>query len=245
MKYFVCSDIHGFYEDWMKALEESGFDMENEDHTLCVCGDLLDRGPDPLNCLKFVNNIPRKILIKGNHEYLMEDMLARREVLSHDIHNGTLQTMLDMTHIGMYDIEIENAYHKMETHPEWQKYIKSVVDYYETPKYIFVHGWIPCIKRVKMDWEELVYDPNWRNGNWADACWYPGWSLWEDGIKEKDKTIVCGHWHCSAPNYYVHHKGKDQYDCTEPFIDDGIICLDACTALSHKVNVVVLEDEYE
>lgn len=32
MKYFVCSDIHGFYDQWMKALNDQGFDINNPDN---------------------------------------------------------------------------------------------------------------------------------------------------------------------------------------------------------------------
>lgn len=29
---------------------------------------------------------------------------------------------------------------------------------------------------------------------------------------------------------------------TEPFIDEGIIALDACTSYSHKINVLVIDN---
>ncbi len=29
MKYFVSSDIHGFYDEWMKTLKDKGFDINN------------------------------------------------------------------------------------------------------------------------------------------------------------------------------------------------------------------------
>lgn len=176
----------------------------------------------------------------------METMLNNREIRMHDIHNGTVDTMCTLTKISPYDIEVEDAYTKMETHPEWHKYIESVIDYYETPKYIFVHGWIPCHHLVRMSGDALEYDPEWRKAyaeDWNRSRWYCGWELWQDGIVEPNKDIVCGHWHCSAPNYYIHHEGKNQYDVTHPFEDIGIICLDACTAMSGKVNVLVLEDE--
>ena len=59
------------------------------------------------------------------------------------------------------------------------------------------------------------------------------------------QTIVCGHWHCS----YGHHivDGTPEFGDGanfNPFYADGIIAIDACTAASHKVNVVVLEDEF-
>lgn len=242
-KFFVVADVHGFFNQLKKALDEAGFDQTNEDHVFVSLGDLLDRGRQPLECLKFVNSLPNKVLVRGNHEDLMEELLARREYLSHDIHNGTVRTIEDMTHIGHYDLYVEDAYTKFETHPEWKKYITSCVDYYETQNNIFVHGWIPCTEVNKLSGNECEYNSEWRQGDWAKARWYPGWNLWEDNIKEPGKTILCGHWHCSAPNYYVHHKGDSEYGDSSPFVDDGIVCLDAFTVISNRINCYVLEDE--
>ena len=46
MKYFVCSDIHGFYTEWMTALKNSGFDKDNPEHKIIfwniMCEKLID-----------------------------------------------------------------------------------------------------------------------------------------------------------------------------------------------------------
>ena len=78
-KYFIVADIHSFYTEMIKALEEKGWDINNPDHIFVSLGDLLDRGNEPMECLKFVNSIPRdrKILIRGNHEDLIEECLDR------------------------------------------------------------------------------------------------------------------------------------------------------------------------
>ena len=36
-KYFVVADIHSFYDEFMKALNDAGFDINNEDHILISC----------------------------------------------------------------------------------------------------------------------------------------------------------------------------------------------------------------
>ena len=44
MKYFVSADVHGFFNEWKFALKEKGFDINNSEHKIIVCGDLFDRG---------------------------------------------------------------------------------------------------------------------------------------------------------------------------------------------------------
>ena len=97
MKYFIVADVHGFYRELMKALDQAGFDSNNKDHTFVSLGDLLDRGRYPLQCLQFVNSLERKILVRGNHEDLLEELLKRKQFLQHDVQNGTAYTVFDLT----------------------------------------------------------------------------------------------------------------------------------------------------
>ena len=73
-KYFVVSDVHSFYDAMIDALNKQGFDIENPDHKVIVCGDLFDRGPDTVKCFEFcsaLNEADRLIYICGNHEDLL------------------------------------------------------------------------------------------------------------------------------------------------------------------------------
>ena len=94
-KYFVVSDIHSFYNEMIDALNEAGFEYNNPNHIFVSCGDLFDRGPDAIECLRFVNDLSddRKIVIKGNHESLLMDVLDRGYFESYDIHNRTDDTV--------------------------------------------------------------------------------------------------------------------------------------------------------
>ena len=62
---------------------------------------------------------------------------------------------------------------------------------------------------------------------------------------EPDKTVVCGHWDvCYGHNRFEHQGGlKSKNPDFTPFVRPGIIALDACTVLSRRVNVLVIEDE--
>ena len=142
MTAFVCSDIHSFYDEWMGALNTQGFNIKNDNHILVVLGDLLDRGPKSQECLDFVNNLPenRKILIKGNHEDLIERVIARGGFYMHDFHNGTVKTISDLTGVEygecVYNpLQVINELSKNES---LYKYLNSCVDYFEN-KNLMVH----------------------------------------------------------------------------------------------------------
>ena len=96
MKLFCVSDIHGYFDEFKAALDTAGFDSDNESHWLIGCGDYFDRGRQPLEVMDYLKKLPRKILIRGNHEDLLEQCYSRRMAFSHDIHNGTAMTILDV-----------------------------------------------------------------------------------------------------------------------------------------------------
>lgn len=98
MKYFIVSDIHGFYIELREALKTAGFDKKNKDHTLVVLGDLFDRGPDALALYKYLISIPKKrcILVRGNHELLYKELLTKDFPEKHDFSNRTVDTFCQL-----------------------------------------------------------------------------------------------------------------------------------------------------
>lgn len=46
MRYFVTADPHGFFTIMHDALIAQGFDEDNPEHKLVICGDLMDRGKE-------------------------------------------------------------------------------------------------------------------------------------------------------------------------------------------------------
>lgn len=239
MKYFVCADIHGFYDEWQTALKENGFDINNPHHKIIVCGDLFDRGRQPREIIKFILSHEDKfILIRGNHEDLMEEMLDRNYALRHDLSNGTVSTIMDLC--PQY-IDIDKNLKKIAKITGLQKILDMCVDYFETKKFIFVHGWIPTK-------ENNQYEKNWRKASkekWEKARWQNPVEMYKNKVYEPNKIIVCGHWHCSA---LWHAQNPDRYDefglneKFDPFITDNMIALDACTAHTRKVNCIVVDE---
>lgn len=218
----------------------------------------MDRGRKSLECLKFVNSLPddRKILIHGNHESLLQDCLDRGYCLSHDDHNGTTWTVGDLGYYGAVT-DMDEVFKLARKNSEWIKYRNSLVDYAEVGNSIFVHGWIPCFADDSNKYHardiKYTFDENWRDGDWDAARWINGMNAWSQGVKIEGKVIYMGHWHTSWGHSKLHKLGPEwdnKYSTNpehrkahfEPFVDEGIVALDACTAYSHKVNVVVLED---
>lgn len=248
MKYFVLSDIHGFFKEFMDALIKAGYDKNDKNHCLVILGDLLDRGREPLACLEFVNSIPpeRKILIRGNHEDLMDEMLARGEYLSHDIHNGTFRTVVDL----FKSVEVPSIFYQMQRYEPWIKYEESLVDYAEVGDYIFVHGWVPTWRENSSAKTRIVLGKDfWTPQAWRDARWTNGMEAWRYGSRFPNKTIVCGHWHCSWGWSNIRQERKEFpqknsskfAESFEPFVDDGIIAIDSCVAYTGFINCVVLD----
>lgn len=225
------SDIHSYYDEMQKALNDAGFDINNPEHVFISLGDLLDRGSKPKECLDFVNNLPddRKVLIMGNHEELMDDCIERDFFFSHDWHNGTAETVKILTD-SLQPAVMENC-------EAWKKYRNSLVNYYEIDRYIFVHGWIP------IDFLTYEYLSSWREvGDWRRARWYNGMEMWGMDYREPGKTIVCGHWHTSYGHSRFDNNGSEFGDDAvfTPFRKDGIVAIDACTAHTNFCNCLVL-----
>lgn len=244
MTWFIVADVHGYFDILKKALDDAGFDRNNPEHFFVSLGDLLDRGKQPRECLQFVNSLERKILIRGNHEDLMEEMLAMHYPRTHDLSNGTYYSAVDLTGKN----NIDDIFIAMRNDNDYNNYISSTVDYFETKTAIFVHGWIPCFywesfSGYRHDWSK---NDNWREvQNWKPYRWFNGMEAWKNGIVEKEKIIFCGHWHTSFGNYRYHQKGDSEFGPNAdfgPFVDRGIVALDACTHFSKKINVYVLEE---
>lgn len=65
---YVMSDIHGQYKLFLKMLKTIHF---CESDTLYVLGDVIDRGPDGIDCLQDIMKRKNIKMILGNHEHMM------------------------------------------------------------------------------------------------------------------------------------------------------------------------------
>ena len=86
--HYVISDIHGCYNEYIKALKAVNF---NDDDILYVLGDCIDRGYASVKVLLDMMNRPNVIPIIGNHEYMAAKVL---EELCEEITEQNAETQI-------------------------------------------------------------------------------------------------------------------------------------------------------
>lgn len=205
-KYFVASDLHSFFTPFEDALDNAGFDINNPNHILIVCGDLFDRGGETIELFEFLMNIPktRRIFIRGNHESLYLSLLLKPFPESYDYSNGTVRTFCDIAGfdedclIGTSKMYKGKDYYEIqETMDSYWGQIREIVknhkvtkflkskewkNYYELDKYIFVHSFIPtCLKIDYTMYRKLpayYWQEDWLqvDPNWRESADYE----WEE-----------------------------------------------------------------
>ena len=74
MSTYLCSDLHGQYDLYIKMLDDIRF---SQDDHLYILGDIIDRGPKSIEILQDVMNRDNVTCLIGNHEMMMLDYLNR------------------------------------------------------------------------------------------------------------------------------------------------------------------------
>ncbi len=262
MRYYVVSDVHGYYTELRNALERAGFFSDTKESRLVVCGDAFDRGEQAKELQAFLTELleqNRLIYILGNHEDLLVKCMqeiSRGKIfeiacgMSHHNPNGTWDTLLQLGEMSEKEAVLNPAelLRRVMRTPFYKKLLPAGVDFHESENHIFCHGWIPTRAEYDADGVRYRYDENWRDaevGVWQRARWLNGMDMaCRYGIKESGKTVVCGHWHASYGHSKINKTCSEWGDDADfsPFYSDGIIAIDACTAYSRTVNCVVIED---
>lgn len=250
MRIYCCSDLHSFFTPFKKALDEKGFEPSNPDHLLIVCGDVFDRGSESVEMYNFLNSLTNVVLVRGNHEDLLEEMLLRGYGERHDISNGTIGTVVAFAdHISHKYFSVKECCNIVEEFIA--PFLSKFVNYYESANFIFVHSFIALksldnLPKYYVKNRAFKFDPDWRNADndaWELARWGNPFKLAAAGLNQTDKTIVFGHFHSSWPR--ANYEGKPEFGegaDFSPYFGSGYISLDACTAVSNTCNIIVLED---
>lgn len=251
-KIFAISDIHGHFKEMLEALNESGFDIDNENHLLIVCGDSFDRGCENVSVykyLKHLTSINRAIVLKGNHDNFLISFFENDQPYYNYFNynnNGMCETIADFMEetrpFEIYCLLTRQEYSwdswnkwvditkkcVQKEYPELIEWLKGLPNYYETENYIFTHASLDLKcdnwREPKKPWEELHFD----NGNFIKK------------LNNTLKTIVLGHFD-TGDLREMHHLGSvDDHSILKT--EDNKIFIDGCVVLTKKVNVLVLED---
>lgn len=238
-KLFVMSDLHGHYTLAKEALDRAGFDEHNENHLFICCGDLFDRGRENRKVYDFVRGLEHKVLIRGNHDERLSDILIQGKANEYDVHNGTQVTFEEFFGVGsmgeLGEIRIPSDDPLAR---ELCLFVHGMRNYFETEHYVFVHGWLPT--------QQGVYPPqlvdNWReagSADWRSARFSEWMSYFKSPATLTDKTVICGHRPTRLASRVDPARSPED---ASAYYAPNMIALDAGTIRSGRVNLLVLED---
>jgi serine/threonine protein phosphatase 1 len=131
---FAIGDIHGCLEKLETLMQRINIDWETD--RLLFIGDYIDRGPSSYGVVDYLVHLrqqhPEIIFLKGNHESMLENYLNGTNRMNYLINGGrkTLEEYLANHSSGDPDPIPED--HK--------DFFESLLLYYETGDYIFVHA---------------------------------------------------------------------------------------------------------
>lgn len=133
---FVIGDLHGSYSAFLNLLEHIEFDGD-VDRMISV-GDLVDRGPDSLNCLRLIKET-WFYCVRANHEEMMLGRFDNTYIGQFWFRNG-----------GLWGLEIYEEYRKFKNtraadpdaqmSPDLQEFMELLEILRELPLLITVQG---------------------------------------------------------------------------------------------------------
>ena len=243
-RHIFVSDIHGDYKKLAEALAEAKFRRE-EDILVCL-GDIFDRGQKSLEVLQFLMGLPRKILVWGNHDYRLRELICGDQITMADYQNGVLATLHSLcpNHKTIESIDI--LLRILQTDAQYADTYKLLWQYFDTCVWavewdgvIATHGWLPYCGTIPARGATKTQPifqlrPDWRHAPrniWYEASWAHTEACIMSGIFP-DKPLIVGHWH--AWRLWSKFKEIDpRYAPWETYIhfaanEPVLMCIDGC-----------------
>ncbi len=205
----VIGDVHGMYDELMRALEKSGFGGGDR---LIFLGDYINRGPKSREVMDFLTALAREpghVFLCGNHEQIILQMLAgnadywymwleysrgRETLQSYGIDPGCIvfKEEFYVLRDGSDELPLDSrqnttAFIRRAFPPDHLTFLQDTVASFETEDFFFSHAGLQ--KEVPLSGQSLYTD-----------CFL----IWGDTdflADELDygKSIVFGHYHLQEP----------------------------------------------
>ena len=178
MATYVISDIHGQCDMFTALLNKIGL---NDEDTLYILGDIIDRGPDPIRTMLKLMEMPNVICIKGNHEVMAMDCLEYFVRESHDLSvmsmdddfldklllwqgNGCSTTMEQLLSISFE--EQKSVINYIQKMPAYQKITVA------GKEYLLVHGGLGDFYPEKQMEEYSLFDLVWERPDYSTPYYH-------------------------------------------------------------------------
>ncbi len=154
-KIFAIGDIHGCFNQLQKLIKNLAIDQQCD--TLVFIGDYIDRGSSVKEVVDYViglrSDFKNIVCLMGNHEQMLLNYLVGIDEKMY-LYNGGTATLLSY---GISCSSIPQT-RKAAIPPSHLLFFQSLLPYYETKDYIFVHaGLIPGLSLG----EQTVHDLLW------------------------------------------------------------------------------------
>lgn len=252
MKYFAVSDTHDHFDLLKEALDREGFDETNENHKLIVCGDAFYSGPQPgemFEYLKRLDDLGKLVFIYGNHDIELLDNIKEKSFGR--AANRACAALLVKHLTGREGLSDEELFAECDR-LGFTVFLQSAVPYFETGHYVFIHGFIPTVKKK--------YDSDWRSkldsGTGTYGCTTADGMMLAMfyGISEPGKKIVFGH-HSAARCWLMGRATPADWENKiyksvagvplegfRPYFGENFIAIDSTVKKSGFVNCVVIGD---
>jgi len=173
-KIFAIGDIHGCLSKLEALIPQIDIDSNND--TLVFIGDYIDRGPDSKGVVELVLDLKEKIrtviCLKGNHEQMFLDYVCHDMDKDFYLFNGGDAT------IASYGYRTTRGGEKIDVPDSHMSFFRSLLLWYETDDYIFVHAGLRGQTPLK---DQDIHDLLWVRHEFIRSSYDFG------------KTVVFGH----------------------------------------------------
>jgi len=212
-KIFAIGDIHGCF-DQLQALIKS-LDIDKQCDTLVFIGDYIDRGSSVKEVVDYViklrNEFKNVVCLMGNHEHMLLRFLAGIDEEMY-LYNGGTATLFSY---GISRSSMPQT-RKAAIPADHLLFFQSLLPYYETKGYIFVHaGLMPGL----LPGEQAIHNLLWVRQEFI-------YSDYDFG-----KTVIFGHTPLRSPLIRPNKIGID----TGAVMGGKLTCVELPKVIIHQV----------